>query len=362
MRSASLTIMFAFAVAASLSAAVADDDPNIALCRNRPAANVEAAIAACTELLGRELPGDVRVAVLSARADHHYSAGKFDSAMTDFSAAIKLNPTDRLAAETHYLRSFVAETLKKDDVALADAIDAAKLDPSVADYWKRRGILFAAGSTYDMALHDLDEAIRLNANDAETYFHRGEVYLTKTIVDWEAGAYDRAMADYNAAIRLKPDYGEAFASRCWLRKNKPLNLNGTTDPQALPDCNEGVRLAGSAVAYNARAVLYVSLQRDKEAVADSNVAVKKAPQWASPLFVRGVAKQRTGDEAGAKADIAAAEKLDPNVAKTYRKYFPWFRDFDAKPAMTERRKQMLKELCPKGIVSEEECKEAGIVK
>jgi hypothetical protein len=33
------------------------------------------------------------------------------------------------------------------------------------------------------------------------------------------------------------------------------------------------------------------------------------------LYLRGVAKQRKGDNAGGTADIAAAKRIDPNVAE-----------------------------------------------
>ena len=334
-------------------------DPNVALCSKRPAAKAEAAIAACTTVLSFAQNASERAAVLTARAAHKLDAAQIQSAIVDLDEAIKLKPDAVVDADAHYWRAFARHLLKDDEIALFDAVDATKLDPNYAMYWALRAVLFAPAQP-EQALHDYDEAIRLDPNIAETHFGRAEIYLDKVIVGGGLDDYDRAMAGYTTAIRLKPGFGEAFASRCWLRSNKPLNMNGNRDPEALPDCDAGVRLAGSAYAYHSRAVLYVSLDRYKEAVADCNVAIKKNPAFAPQLFVRGIAKQRTGDEAGGKADIAAAEKLEPGVAKHYAKYFPQFRDFNTKPAMTEQRKQMLKGLCPKGIISPEECKEAGI--
>jgi hypothetical protein len=44
------------------------------------------------------------------------------------------------------------------------------------------------------------------------------------------------------------------------------------------------------------------------AIADFN------PKLASSLYGRGVAKQRKGDSAGAKTDIAAAQAINQNIA------------------------------------------------
>lgn len=351
----------ALLLAASLAApAAGGKDPNVAVCSKRPAVKVEAAIAACTTVLAQVQNANQRAAVLAARAVHYFDAAKYKSAQSDLDEAIKLDQEPKMAAKLHNFRSMVASALGNKDLALADATDAVQLDPSVAEYWKERAKWFFSRGEFKLAVHDFDEAIRLTPNDADAYYARGTIHLQDVLFANDLDAYNRAMADFTSAIRLNPRYGAAFTQRCWARFNRPLNLHGATDPEALPDCDEGVRLAGSADAYLARAVLYVSLERYKDAIADSGAAVKKSPKWAPPLFVRGIAKQRAGDEADGKADIAAAEKLDPKAAKMYTKYFPWFRDFDAKPAMTEQRKQMLQKLCPMKAASPAECKEAGI--
>lgn len=63
------------------------------------------------------------------------------------------------------------------------------------------------------ALRDYDAAIRLKPDYAEAYVNRG-------IVHYDRGDYDRAIADNDAAIRLKPDFAEAFNNRslAWYKK------------------------------------------------------------------------------------------------------------------------------------------------
>lgn len=68
-------------------------------------------------------------------------------------------------------------------------------------------------AAFDPALRDYDAAIRLKPDFAEAYVNRG-------VVHYDRGDYDRAIADNDAAIRLRPDFAEAFNNRslAWYRK------------------------------------------------------------------------------------------------------------------------------------------------
>lgn len=69
-----------------------------------------------------------------------------------------------------------------------------------------RGAAYYRKGEYDRALGDFEQAIRLDAKNAFAYNNRGNVYQRN-------GQYDRAIADYDQAIRLKPDYADAFYGR-----------------------------------------------------------------------------------------------------------------------------------------------------
>jgi len=102
-------------------------------------------------------------AVYSSRASAYYQKGDFDRAIADFTEAIRINPND---AKAYY----------------------------------GRGKAYRAKGDVDHALADLREEIRINPNDAEAYNFLGDTELTF------AGHLTEATADFEQAVRLKPDF------------------------------------------------------------------------------------------------------------------------------------------------------------
>jgi Flp pilus assembly protein TadD len=69
-----------------------------------------------------------------------------------------------------------------------------------------RGMAYAAKGDYRQAIVDLNEAIRLNSEDAKSWFYRGYAYA-------QLKDFDRAIPDYNQAISLNPKTGMYYYSR-----------------------------------------------------------------------------------------------------------------------------------------------------
>src|SRR5882724_4506361 len=69
--------------------------------------------------------------------------------------------------------------------------------------YRNRGSAYLIERHYDQAIADYDQAIRLKPDYPGALVDRGQAHAGKR-------QYDRALADYDAAIRLKPDYPEAF--------------------------------------------------------------------------------------------------------------------------------------------------------
>lgn len=185
-------------------------------------------------------------------------------------------------------------------------IQSGGLPPdSLAVAFQNRGTAYLDKGDTDRAIKDYDQAIRLDPNYANAFNGRGVAYQTR-------GDNERAIQDYDEAIRLDPVDANALNGRCWLRA-----ALGQLQA-ALADCDESLRLRpNSSNALDSRGFVYIRLGHWDDALADSDAALRANPRNAWALFERGIAKQRKGDSAGGDTDIAASRTIDPTAEKEF---------------------------------------------
>ncbi len=75
-----------------------------------------------------------------------------------------------------------------------------------ANFYTNRGLAYSNKGENDRAIADYDQALRLVPDYAGVYNNRGLAY-------WRKGEYDRAIADYEQALRLDPDLAFAYNGR-----------------------------------------------------------------------------------------------------------------------------------------------------
>jgi len=116
---------------------------------------------------------------------------------------------DKLAILEKENRSLMAE--KKSSVGLQKQFHEVTEGLTAAEWYKKSLALMGKGGNYTVAIGKtaveyLNQAIRLNPDFAEAYAARGFAHLI-------LGQHKKELDDYNEAIRLKPDYAQAYMNR-----------------------------------------------------------------------------------------------------------------------------------------------------
>ncbi|GFM32992.1 tetratricopeptide repeat protein [Desulfovibrio subterraneus] len=91
------------------------------------------------------------------------------------------------------------------DKAIELLTEAVTIEPDYAQAWLRRGLAYSEKRWYDLALDDLNKAVRLAPN-VESYTYRG-------LVEMRLGNLMGAERDLSRAIELDPDYHRAWNFR-----------------------------------------------------------------------------------------------------------------------------------------------------
>jgi len=141
-------------------------------------------------------------------------------------------------------------------------------DPRDAFAWSRRGVANRYAGKSDLALKDLEEAVRLSPTWADLVGIRGMMF-------WANKDYDRAIADYTEAVRLDPGYAVGLRNR--------------------------------GLAWHAKG------EFDK-AIVDYSESARVAPYYSPALHDRAATWHAKGDDVKAKEDLLAAIRLSPRNA------------------------------------------------
>jgi len=162
---------------------------------------------------------------------------------------------------------------------------------------------------FERAIGGYGKVIAINPADPMTHNDRGNAYLGEAM-------FADAIADYDEAIKLNPNYAIAYSNRCWARVLANEQL-----PQALTDCDKAIAIQSDNYrALDNRAYTYLRLGEVDKSIADFSAALKIESASATSLYGRGLAKLRKNDIQGAKADIEAAVKIRPTVAEDLARY------------------------------------------
>ena len=214
-----------------------------------------------------------RAALLMDRGLVRFAAARYRDAAADFDALIRLDPT-HLAAHVNLGQALLRAGQVDGAVAAFDR--AIELSPRLPRLYRERAVARLARrgpadpGEVDLAIRDLDEAIRLAPADSPdlAVFHAQRARLHHRERDFEP-----ALADSDRALRLDPD---------------------AVDPMLV------------------RIQTLLELKRSAEVVEACDAALARRPDLVDPWELRGVARAARRDFGGAIGDFAHALGLAPD--------------------------------------------------
>ena len=196
-------------------------------------------------------------------------------------------------------------------LALALAGGLVWTAPAAADSKLDIACAGSAGATIDQRIAACSKII---ASGRGTAHERAVAFNYRGGAFYYAGKVERAVEDYEQAIKLDPFYAHAYNNRCWSGA-----VLGRTE-QAAADCTKVLKLYNVANTFENRGFIYLKRGEYDHAIADYEAGLRlDPPNKADFLYGRGLAKTKKGDASGA-ADIAAAKAIKPEIAEDFAKY------------------------------------------
>ena len=216
--------------------------------------------------------------------------------------------SDQLIAELERGR----ELLVGDEVAKSESSqeateetqrETADASPE-AEAYNNRGITKRNQGLPLEAIADYDQAIELSPNFPEAYNNRG-------VAKEKLGLFFEALDDYDQAIKLRTDYPEAYNNRGNVKQ-----VFGRFR-EALADYDQAIKLRQTySNAYNNRAIAKERVGLVLEALADYDQAIKLRPDSPEAYYNRGKLRIASGFEIPGRGDLQRALELAQKTGLT----------------------------------------------
>jgi tetratricopeptide (TPR) repeat protein len=163
--------------------------------------------------------------------------------------------------------------------------------------YKNRGNEYAKKQDYNRAIEEYNKALRLDPNYADVYHNRG---LTYDLM----GDYERAIADFTQANRLDPNDVTNYSNR-----GRAYALKGDLD-RGIADFTQAIRLApNTANYYFLRGIIYAEKKDYDRAISDYEAALRIDPNHADAKQWLEQTRQARGGNTVAPAQSAKTYKV-----------------------------------------------------
>jgi tetratricopeptide (TPR) repeat protein len=110
-------------------------------------------------------------------------------------------------ADGHIPKESITQTGNYNEAVVSDINSDGSME------YLSQAYVYYRSEDYDRAIAEYDNALHINPNFVEAYTGRGNAY-------YRSGNYDQAIEDYNEALRINPDFVEAYNNRGNAKRSK----------------------------------------------------------------------------------------------------------------------------------------------
>lgn len=196
-----------------------------------------------------------------------------------------------------------AKVYKNSETFWSDAINGPYVN---ALAYTNRGRQYRLSNQIPRAMADYNKALELDPDFYLALNNRGKILF-------DQGQHDAAMRDFQKALDIMPDYPPALNNRgVWFASRHELK-------KALDDFNRALQLDPYYTdAYANRALAHFYLRDYKMAISDTDDFLKFKPADASMVNLRALCHRNLGDLPMALLDFDQAIELDPTDGRYYQ--------------------------------------------
>lgn len=241
-------------------------------------------------------------AEFETRASRRYDEARYDQAIADYSAALRIEPKLTSAI----VNRGWAYLLKEDyQTAAADFDAALAIDPEMRAAYQGRGTSLREMGEYQKAIRDFTEAIRRDATDADSYERRAKCYDA-------LARHEEALKDRNRAVELAPDWQVYLVGR-----GQTLRVLKRFD-DSRRDFERAIALdPGKSENYYELGYVYYDQGKYDQAAMFFTMAHEREPNATAYLNMRGMAHSKMERYSEAAADYTEAIRLAPERSLYY---------------------------------------------
>ncbi|WP_309738743.1 trypsin-like peptidase domain-containing protein [Chamaesiphon sp. OTE_20_metabat_361] len=254
-------------------------------------------------------------------------SGDSEGAFADLDRAISLNPRN---SRSYLYRGYAQMQYADPTQALRSINQAIAIDLNLGDAYSVRAVAKYLLGDPQGAESDFQRALQINQKSFLTYVYRGFIQVNAGnkagFNDLATGIaispnnplgyslrgqayssikdYNRAIAQFDIALKLKPNYDSVYAYRGIVRMQQQQFSQGLADVEKALQINPN-----SEAGYQGRAVYYINQKDFRRSLADANRAIAINSVSPDSYTLQGVSYFGLGNRTQSKAALQTAARL-----------------------------------------------------